>query len=297
MNFKLGRFEQAILLAKPSLKGADEKETSELSKIIGESYFNLKDYRSALPFLIAYKGKRGKWNNTDYYQLGYTHYRVKEYDNAIAQFNKIINGKNAVAQNAYYHLADSYLQTDQKTAALNAFKRAAEMKFDPIIAEDALLNYARLSYEIGNSYESPSAVLQRFVETYPKNKAVNEVEELLLDSYVNSQNFDAALVLLDKFSSSDFDEAKQIVSYLKASSLYKSGQFASAIEYYIAAIKAYKNPLIIANATYWQAQANYELKEYALALELFQEAKRLPKFSSLPFAKEIDYHRGYCFFS
>ena len=296
MNFKLGRFEQAILLAKPSLKGADVKETSELSKIIGESYFNLKDYRSALPFLIAYKGKRGKWNNTDYYQLGYTHYRVKEYDNAIAQFNKIINGKNAVAQNAYYHLADSYLQTDQKTAALNAFKRAAEMKFDPIIAEDALLNYARLSYEIGNSYESPSAVLQRFVETYPKNKAVNEIEELLLDSYVNSQNFDAALVLLDKFSSSDFDEAKQIVSYLKASSLYKSGQFASGIEYYTAAIKAYKNPLIIANATYWQAQANYELKEYALALELFQELKRLPKLSSLPFAKEIDYHRGYCFF-
>ena len=39
-----------------------------------------------------------------------------------------------MAQNAYYHLADSYLQTDQKTAALNAFKRAAEMKFDPIIA-------------------------------------------------------------------------------------------------------------------------------------------------------------------
>ena len=296
MNFKLGRFDQAILLAKPSLKGADEKETSELSKIIGESYFNLKDYRSALPFLIAYKGKRGKWNNTDYYQLGYTHYRVNEYENAIAQFNKIINGKNAVAQNAYYHLADSYLQTDQKTAALNAFKRAAEMKFDAIIAEDALLNYARLSYEIGNSYESPSAVLQRFVATYPKNTAVNEIEELLLDSYVNSQNFDAALALLDKFSSSDYDEARQIVSYLKATSLYKSGQFAAAIEYYTAAIKAFKNPLIIANATCWQAQAYFELKEYTLALELFQEAKPLPKFSSLDAAKTIDYHSGYCYF-
>ena len=296
MNFKLGRFDQAILLAKPSLKGADQKETSELSKIIGESYFNLKDYRSALPFLIAYKGKRGKWNNTDYYQLGYTHYRVKEYDNAIAQFNKIINGKNAVAQNAYYHLADSYLQTDQKTAALNAFKRAAEMKFDTVIAEDALLNYARLSYQIGNSYESPSKVLQRFVETYPKNEAVNEIETLLLDSYVNSQNFDAALLLLEKFSSSDFDEAKQIVSYLKANSLYKSGQYAAAIGYYAAAVKVYKNPLIIANATYWQAQAHYELKEYTLALDLFQQAKRLPQFSSLALAKELDYHRGYCYF-
>ena len=80
---------------------------------------------------------------------------------AIDQFNKIINGKNAVAQNAYYHLADSYLKTEQKTAALNAFKRASEMQFNAVITEDALLNYARLSYEIGNSYESPSLVLQR----------------------------------------------------------------------------------------------------------------------------------------
>ena len=62
-------------------------------------------------------------------------------------------------------------------------------------------------------------VLQRFVETYPKNDAVKEIETLLLDSYVNSQNFDAAFVLLDKFSSSDYDEARQKVAYMKATSL------------------------------------------------------------------------------
>ena len=155
MNFKLGRFEEAIMLARKSLKGADDKETSELSKIIGESYFNLKDYRSALPYLLEYDGKRGKWSNTDYYQLGYTHYRVQEYELAIDQFNKIINGKNAVAQNAYYHLADSYLKTEQKTAALNAFKRASEMQFNAVITEDALLNYARLSYEIEIPTKAP----------------------------------------------------------------------------------------------------------------------------------------------
>ena len=72
MNFKLGRFEKAIALARKSLVNANENQTSELSKIIGESYFNLKDYRSALPYLEVYKGKRGKWSNTDFYQLGYT---------------------------------------------------------------------------------------------------------------------------------------------------------------------------------------------------------------------------------
>lgn len=297
MNFKLGRFEKAIALARKSLKGADEKETSELSKIIGESYFNLKDYRSALPYLMEYKGKRGKWNNTDNYQLGYAFYRINDYQKAIEQFNKIISGKNAVAQNAYYHLADSYLQTQQQTAALNAFKRASEMKFDAVIAEDALLNYARLSYTLGNSYESPSAVLQRFIKTYPKNEAVTAIEELLLDSYVNSQNFDAALDLLEKLSASQFNEARQKVFYLKATSLYKTGQFKEAIEFYASAIKAHSNAYIIATSLYWQAQAYFELKEYALALETFLEAKAQPKFASLDGAELFDYHVGYTYFN
>jgi hypothetical protein len=36
------------------------RERSELSKIIGESYFNLGNYEKAIPYLTAYKGKRGK---------------------------------------------------------------------------------------------------------------------------------------------------------------------------------------------------------------------------------------------
>ena len=70
MNFKLGNFQQAIDLAKEQLERADRREISELNKIIGESYFNLGQYSTAIPHLEAYKGKRGKWSNTDYYLLG-----------------------------------------------------------------------------------------------------------------------------------------------------------------------------------------------------------------------------------
>jgi uncharacterized protein HemY len=40
LNFKLGKFEEAIKLAKEQLAKGDPSEVSELSKIIGESYFN-----------------------------------------------------------------------------------------------------------------------------------------------------------------------------------------------------------------------------------------------------------------
>ncbi len=55
MNFKLGNFEEAIALAKKQLAKGDRKEKSELNKIIGESYFQLKQYANAITFLEEYK--------------------------------------------------------------------------------------------------------------------------------------------------------------------------------------------------------------------------------------------------
>ena len=281
MNFKLGRFDKAIALARKSFANANENQTSELSKIIGESYFNLKDYRSALPYLEVYKGKQGKWSNTDFYQLGYTHYRLGEYEKAIMQFNKIISGANAVVQNAYYHLADCYLKTGKNTQALNAFKSASAFRFDAVIAEDALLNYARLSYEIGNAYENTSLLLTAFLDQYPKNKAVVEIEQLLIDSYVNSRNYAAALKILKKKSGSQFNAALQKVNYLKAIALFQSGLFEESITYFDQALKTKVDRTIEANCLYWSAIAKYELNDFEAVI------RELQYFKSHPFAQKV----------
>ena len=136
MNFRLGRFKQAITLAKKVLDDDSPAVISEASKIIGESHFNLNEYAAAIPYLENYKGKKGRWNNTDYYQLGFAYYKTASYDKALAQFNKIIRAQNALAQNAYYYLADCYLRLNQKAAAKNAFKSASEMNFDQEVKEE-----------------------------------------------------------------------------------------------------------------------------------------------------------------
>ena len=167
MNFRLGRFNKAIELWKTfSSESYCKMMLSEISKIIGESFFNLESYIEAVPYLEAYRGKKGTWENIDFYQLGYAYYMQGNYEKAIGQFNKIIGKKNSLAQNAYYYLADCYLKTNQKAAAQNAFKSASRMNFDPIIKEDAFLNYAKLSYEVGNPYEEPPNVLLDFLEAY-----------------------------------------------------------------------------------------------------------------------------------
>ncbi len=198
MNFKLGNFQKAIDLGLTQMPKSRGTEVSELSKIIGESYFNLKQYDKSIPYLEDYRGTRGKWNNTDYYQLGYAYYQQKNYEKAISQFNKIVGGNDAVAQNAYYHLAECYLRTDKKNQALTAFKAASEMEFDLKIQEDAYLNYAKLSYEIGNSFKSTPEVLQAYLTKYPNSSYKQEINNLLISSYITSKNYKDALVLLEK---------------------------------------------------------------------------------------------------
>src|SRR5690606_16984168 len=159
-------------------------------KIVGESYFNLGRYEEAIPYLKEYKGDRGKWNTTDYYQLGYADYKQGNFEAAIRELAKIIGGKTSVAQTAHDHLAQSYLNMDQKQQALNAFKNASEMDFDPQLKADAALNYAKLSYEIGNSYQSVPQVLMTYLQTYPDSPAKAEIEELLIDSFITSKNYE-----------------------------------------------------------------------------------------------------------
>ena len=294
MNFKLGRFDEAIRLAIESLAGSDEKEESELSKIIGESYFNLQDYRSALSYLPDYKGKNGKLNNTHYYQLGYSNYKLKNYDEAILNFNKIINGNDKVAQNAYYHLADSYLKNNNYTASLNAFKKAAQMNFDFEIKEDAYLNYAKLSYRIGNSYQEPSLILEDFLKKYPKNNEANNIQKLILESYLKRKNYGAALKVLSKYPKSEYKEIRQNALFMKAVSLYNTELYRESINYFEKSLESNYNPKKSALSKYWISRAYFEIEEFEKSLKFLLELKMDPN-SLSQLDKEIlmDYDVAY----
>lgn len=296
MNFKLGKFQKAIDLGKAAMSKSNAIEKSELNKIIGESYFNLKQYDVALPFLVEYKGKKGKWNNTDYYQLGYAYYQQKQYDNAISQFNKIIDGNDFVAQNAYYHLGESYLKSDKKQEALNAFKNASEMDFDLKIKEDAHLNYAKISYEIGNSYQSVPEVLTTFLEKYPTSPSHDVIETLLINSFITSKNYKQALVLLEKNKTSLNKETYQKVAFYRGLELYIDGNYNEAKDLFSKSIKEQRNAEFTARALFWKAEVEYVLDHFNDALLLFKQFDGFPESKNVAERKNYFYNVAYCYF-
>ena len=296
MNFKLGNFQKAIDLGLEQLPKSNTEEKSELSKIIGESYFNLNQYDKALPYLQVYKGKKGKWNNTDFYQLGYTYYKQNDFENAISQFNKIIDGNDHVAQNAYYHLGECYLKTDKKQQALNAFKTASEMEFEKKIQEDAYLNYAKLSYEIGNPYQSVPTVLTSYLNKYPNSPFKQEINNLLIDSYISSKNYKEALVLLEKNKSPENRLAYQKVTFYRGLELYTDGNFQEAYGLFKKSIAENKDGKFSARATFWKAETEYNLDQFNEAMLSFKQFLNLNEASTTPEFKNAHYNLGYSYF-
>lgn len=296
LNFKLGKFEKALELAKEKLPTSDRDEVSELNKIIGESYFNLQKYNEAIPYLTQYKGKKGKWSNTDYYQLGYAYYKQKDYDKAISEFNKIVSADNSVAQNAYYHLGESYINVGKKQEALNAFRNASQMDYDLKIQEDAWLNYAKISYEIGNAYQSVPQVLTGYLEKYPNTQYKEEIETLLIDSYITSKNYKEALELLKNKNSFESKVAYQKVAFYRGLELFNESKYQEAENLFDKSLKEQQDQKFTARATFWKAETDYNLTNYDDALIGYKQFAQLSEASTKNEFYNLDYNLAYTYF-
>ncbi|MGJ8745320.1 tetratricopeptide repeat protein [Polaribacter sp.] len=291
ISFKAGKFERCIDVGTKLLETARKKDQSEISKIVGESYFNLKQYKESIPYLQAYKGKKGKWNNTDFYQLGYAFYQQNDFENAVNYFNKIIDEKNTVSQNAYNHLGECYLKLDKKLEALNAFKTASEMDFNRDIKEDAALNYAKLSYEEGNPFKSVADVLQDYLKNYPKSSSYNEINELVVSSFLHQQDYEGALAFLAKKKSTVNNILSLEVSLYRGIQLFNESKFVEAQPFFKKSI-ASNNDAIKHKAQYWEAETAYRLENFSVALEKFTRLKSAINTNNDEF-NLVDYQIGY----
>ena len=297
MNFKLGKFEEAIKQAKSYMPRADRDEASELNKLIGESYFQLEQYAEALPFLEKYEGREGRRSNEDFYQLGYCYYQQNSFAEAIESFNRIIESSDSLGQNAYYHLGQSYLKEEKFTEALNAFRQASSMDFDGAIRREAFLNYAQLSYQVGNPYEPATEVIGTYLKEYPRDENRRELQRLLLDAYVSSQNFEEALVFMEE-NKKDLDkDSRQTIYFYRGLQLFADANYSEASQLFEQALKEVANSLWTARARFWKGECAYRQEQYELALADFEAFQNSKMAMEAPENKDISYSLAYVLFS
>ena len=267
---------------------------AEVHKMIGESYFMKGDYNSAYPHLKIYLNSKENPSESDLYEMGFVSANLQKYDEAVSYYNQLLNSNSATSQNAYYQLGNAYLEVGKKQEALSAFRSSYQMTYDPKVQQLAHLQYAKLSYELGNPFESASNVIQSYISKYPNSPDTKEMKSLLVKSYLYSGDYKGTLAAIDKMPNStpETDKVDQEVSYLLGTEEFNKGNLDAAESYFLRSLEFNINKEFNTRATYWLAQTYYQKGNYPSAITRFEKLKT----ENFLEKQQLHYDLGYAYF-
>ncbi|HRO98029.1 MAG TPA: tetratricopeptide repeat protein [Flavobacteriales bacterium] len=297
--FLQGKYDELNSYVKPLLEDpGNTKRINEINRLAGEANYRRGNYAEALPYLQKSAQRTGV-ERGDRYILGYTYYRTGDCTKALAEFNLVANGDDSLAQMATYHMADCYLKLNEKNYARNAFKRASEIGKDPKVTEDALFNYAKLSYELSfDPYHEAITALRNYLKVYPNTPRKDEAYEFLLNVYLRTKNYEEALASLDEIQNKDLrlKEAYQKLAYDRGVELYEGRKYADAALFFERALKYPVNQEVNAKAHYWMAESYYGQNDLPAALRKYDELRNSPGAYSTDLYEQAGYGMGYTYF-
>lgn len=296
------KYDEIIALAPALLDSTgNSKRAPEVARIAAEAYYHTERYEEAIPFIEMYLQKNtAPLTREDYYMIAYTYFKVNNYNTAIDNFKKISTAENdSLSQLVYYHLAQCYMNTDQKQFAMNMFASAYKMDFDKEVQENAMFSYAKLTYETAyNPYNEAVNVFNEYIQKYPESGKLDEAYEYLSNIYLTTKNYKDALSSLDKIKKRDskLNQAYQKIAYLRGIELFNNGELNEAISMFSMSNKYPLNPDFEIQSYYWTAEAYYRLEKYDSAIINYQllQATR-EAFGTEPYINSY-YGLGYSYF-
>lgn len=300
IQFLQGHYEALLEYVQPLLEDpSGAKRTGDINRLAGEAYYRTGQYKEALPYLEKSLQRPGV-ERGDRYIAGYAYYRNGQCQQAISQFTQVVNNsEDSLAQLAVYHMADCYLQLGQKNYARNAFKRAYDLGNDPKVTEDALFNYAKLAYELSfDPYNEAIIALRDYMAKYPNSPRHDEAQEFLLDVYLKTKNYEAALGALDAIKNKDIrlQEAYQKLAFDRGVELYEGRKYAEAKAAFQRALTYKVDPKVTVQAHYWGGESSYALGDYTGALAKYDNLRNATGAYATSLFNQASYSMGYAYF-
>ena len=168
---------------------------AEAERILGEYWYRKGDYAKAVDLLTSYLAiGQSQDVRYDTYLLGISEFQTGDMNGALEHLPKVVADDDAVTQNALLHIGLASLKKKDKNAARMAFERASNIPGKPEVREQALYNYAMVIHETSYSPFAESVTsFERFLNEYPKSAYADKVSSYLVDVYMNTTSYDAAL--------------------------------------------------------------------------------------------------------
>jgi TolA-binding protein len=297
--FVQGKYDKVVKSGPALLNDSNQvQKKSEINRMIGESYYNLKDYANALNYLK--KTEMGSAMNVEgNYAIGYCYYKLNDCSNAITYFEKSAVNDDSLGQNSHYHLADCYLKTDNRTKAKNSFYSAYTLDFDKKITEDALYSFAKLSYELDFSpFNETVRAFSKYIKEYPGSPRKDEAYKYLINVYSTTKNYERAIKSMESLDSQDpiLKATYEKLVFFKAIEYFNNSDLNNAEIQFKKAISINADKLYNALSSYWLGEISYQRKDYSTAIDTWKNFLLQPNNVNLKEFEKTHYNLGYAYF-
>lgn len=249
---------------------------ADLALIIAESWYQQNDYNRALHYFdIARMSTRRSFPREVEFRIGFCKMKKNDFDNAIVNFQNVTkkNGSDELAQHASYYLAQCYMKTNQEKFARNAYLTAYKDDFDHAMSEDALFNYAKLSFISGvDPFNEAVAQLEDYIDKNPNSPRKDEARLMIIHLYLNSKDSGKAIKALEMYPemNSEMEKIYAQLTYNLGTECYAAGDYDNAVSSFSKTINNRQaTPKLKAEACYWLADSYMQKKDNANAEKYF----------------------------
>lgn len=265
-----------------------------LARLLSESYLVLGNKEKALSYYEL--ASTENLSRSDYFYGASVLYAVEDYLGAIENFNKMEDFSDSLGQTASYQLANSYLRTRNKVGALEAFHNAAMLDFDPVIQEDAYLNYAKLAYDINQD----NSGFEGYIAKYSTSRRGELIYGYMALTSLNRHDYAAAVEAYDNIDELDSDMRGNYMkaNFLRGMQLYESGAYRDAVPclraaaFYLPTQNRF-NQL----SRFWLAESYYKSEQWEDAEGLYSSLYNISALESNLEGSILPYNLAYAFFN
>ena len=298
--YKQAKYREVVDYTAPLINKVPADQQPELARLLGDSYFHLRDFKNAIQFLEFYLSNKNNKGREENYMLGYCYYLNSQEAKAIPYLEIACKGKDELAQNAYYHLADCYVSTNDKNKARQAFEAASELDFDAKIKEDALFNYAKITYELSYSpFNETIKAFDKYIASYPNAERNDVAYDYLVKVYMSTSNYRDAMASIEniKVKNQSVKKAYQRVAYYRALECFNNLDYNGALENFNKSIEAGDfNKNYHALALFWKAESFFRLNDFNKAITGYNAFMKSSGVFALPEYKTAHYNLAYAYF-
>ena len=240
----------------------------QLKLLIGQIYFEKKDYDKALPLLEDYVNSTPKVSKEVLYELSFCYYTSGNTQKAIEGFKQLSNERDSMGQNSMYLLGDLYLKTGQKANARTAFQYSAFNSSNALQQKVSRFNYAKLSYELG--YQDVALnEMKSYLKSYPNSEYDAEAKEILVSLLTKTSNYSDALSLYESMSNPTPGMKKVYprILYGKAIENVNDQQLGRADDLLTKVLADANSGSIVPYANFWKGEIAYRQQRYDDAIK------------------------------